>query len=155
MHQNYNDIGNYFEDLAKRHKEIKAFTRFEFDDLLGQSINIQEYPAFGLEGFDFDYSGSTPDNIIKSRNGAFCIIDICDATSISSRMEAMEKTEAIAQQFLMKMIDDKRNRNPVLTTFSIAEAEGVHVLIPEQRLVACRITFSFKTKIREDTDVWE
>ena len=155
MEQKYNDIGNYFDDLAKRHKEIKEFTRFELDELLGQSINFQEYPVFVLEGFDFDYAGSSPGNIIKSRNGAFCIVDICDTKCASSRMEMMEKTEAIAQEFLMKMVEDKDNRHKLLTTFSIADAEGVHALNPQKGLVMCRITFSFKTKIREETGVWE
>lgn len=155
MHQNYNDIGNYFADLANRHKEIKEFTRFELDELLGQSISFGEYPVFVLEGFDFDYAGSTPGNIIKSRNGAFCIIDICDTTSELSRMEVMEKTEAIAQQFLLKMEEDKCNRHPLLTTFSMADAVGEHALNPQKGLVMCRITFSFKTKIREDVSVWE
>jgi len=155
MQQNYNDIGNYFADLAKKHKEIKEFTRFELDELLGQSINFQEYPVFVLEGFDFDYAGSTPDNIIKSRNGGFLVIDTCDLTCPNSRMEVMEKVEAIAQQFLMKMTEDKCNRHPLLTTFSMADAVGEHALNPQKGLVMCRITFSFKTKIKEDVDVWE
>lgn len=65
MKQEYSDIANYFQDLAQKHKEIKEFKRYELDELLSNAM-FACYPALVLEGFDFDFSGSSPDNVLKT-----------------------------------------------------------------------------------------
>lgn len=155
MQQNYNDIGDYFALLAGKHKDVKAFCRYELDELLDRTVSIKAFPALVLEGFDFNYAGSQADNVLKSRNGAFCLVAACDVTDARRRTETLEKLEIISEQVLMKMVDDKRNRNTLLTGFDIASAEGVHFVNPALGYVMCRISFSFRTKINEDLTVWQ
>lgn len=155
MQQRYSAIGDYFEKLATSHSGIKEFCRYELDELLDRTANISGFPALVLEGFDFDYAGSSPDNVVKSRNGAFCLVGKCDVANARERTETMERLEMIGEQILMKMVADKRNRNPLLTTFEIASAEGVHYANPMLGYVMCRISFSFRTKITEDLTVWQ
>ena len=71
MQQNYTDIADYFEQLADKHKQIKTFCRYELDELLSKTASIKAFPCLVVEGFDFDFAGSSPDNILKNRHGAF------------------------------------------------------------------------------------
>lgn len=155
MQQSYNQIGDYFGELASRHKGIQTYCRYELDELLDMSISIPGFPALVLEGFDFDYGGSMTDNVLKNRNGAFCLVDKCDVTDARKRTDVLERLEIIGEQILMKMVDDKRKGNPLLTSFDIGSAEGVHFVNPAMGYVFCRINFSFKTKIAEDLSVWQ
>lgn len=155
MQQSYNQIGDYFGGLAIRHKGIQTYCRYELDELLDMSISIPGFPALVLEGFDFDYGGSVADNVLKNRNGAFCLVDKCDVTDARKRTDVLERLEIIGEQILMKMTDDKRKGNPLLTSFDIGSAEGVHFVNPAMGYVFCRINFSFKTKITEDLSVWQ
>lgn len=155
MEQKYNDIGDYFALLAGKHKDVKVFCRYELDELLYQTVSIEAFPALVLEGFDFNYAGSQTDNVLKSRNGAFCVVAACDVADARLRTEMFEKLEIIGEQVLMKMVDDKRNRNPLLTGFEIASAEGGHFVNLALGYVFCRISFSFRTKITEDLTVWQ
>ncbi len=155
MQQKYNDIADYFGSLSKKHKGIKTFCRYELDELLDRTVSIEGFPALVLEGFDFDYSGSVPDNVLKNRNGAFCIVGTCDTTNARQRTDKLEQLEIIAEQILIKMVTDKKNHHPLLTGFEIASAEGIHFVNPMLGYVFCRISFSFKTKITEDLTVWQ
>lgn len=155
MQQKYTDIENYFECLSREHLEIKTFCRYELEELLDKTCSIQGFPALILEGFDFDYSGSTPDNILKNRTGAFCIVNNCDVFNSKERTETCENNEIIAEQILMRMVSDKKKRLPLLTGFDITSAEGFHFVNPVLGYVFCRINFSFKTKITENTKIWE
>ena len=143
MQQNYTDIADYFEQLADKHKQIKTFCRYELDELLV------------VEGFDFDFAGSSPDNILKNRHGAFSIVDKCDIFNPAKRCETLERTEIIAGQILSKMVDDKRQRLPLMTSFEINSAEGLNFINPILGYAFCRISFTFKTKIGEDLTVWQ
>lgn len=155
MQGKYNDIADYFESLAKSHRRIKEYYRYELDELLDHTANIKKFPALVLEGFDFDYSGSVPDHVLKNRNGAFCLVEKCDLTNAKLRTDTLEALETIAEQILVRMVTDKRNRHPLLTCFEISSAEGAHFANPALGLVLCRVSFSFKTQIKEDISVWQ
>lgn len=155
MEQRFSDLVNYFEGLAMQHRDIKSFCRYELDELLDKTVNISGFPAFVLEGFDFDYAGSRPDDVIKERTGAFCIVDLCDGFDAEKRMQILERNERIADEILLRMVADKRNRHPLLSAFEIASAKGGHYLNPAFRYALCRVSFSFKTKIKEDLSVWK
>lgn len=155
MQQKYTDIQNYFERLTQEHKLIKTFCRYELEELLDKTCSIQNFPALVLEGFDFDYSGSTPDNILKNRTGAFCIVDKCDVFNSKERTETCQNNEIIAEHIVVRMFIDKQKRLSLLTGFDITSVEGVHFVNPVLGYVFCRINFSFKTKITEDTNIWE
>lgn len=155
MQQKYNDIADYFSQLATKHKGIKTFCRYELDELLDRTASIEGFPSLVLEGFDFDYSGSTADNVLKNRNGAFCMVTTCDTLNARERTDSLEKMETIAEQILIKMVTDKKQRHPLLTGFEIASAEGVHFVNPALGYVLCRISFSFKTKTTEDLNLWQ
>lgn len=155
MQQNYTDIADYFEQLSNRHKQIKTFCRYELDELLSKTASIKAFPCLVVEGFDFDFAGSSPDNILKNRHGAFSVVDKCDIFNPAKRCEALERTEIIAGQILVKMVDDKRQRLPLMTSFEINSAEGLNFINPLLGYVFCRITFTFKTKIEEDLTIWQ
>lgn len=154
MKQEYSDIANYFESLAQKHKEIKQFERYELDELLSNAM-FTRYPALALEGFDFDYTGSTPDNILKNRAGGFCIVDTCDIKNVEERTKVLDHLESIGDQIIMKIAKDKQARNPLITYFEIGSVEGLHFANPALGIVFCRYTFTLKTKISEDSTVWE
>lgn len=153
MKQSYSEVAAYFKSLCNQHKDLKDFNCFELDELLSDA-NFTKYPALNIEGFDYDFSGSTPDNVTKNRNGAFCIVDKCDVRDQTERMTVLDRIDNIAEQLLVRMVKDKRDLNPLLTTFEIASVEGLHFVNPALGIVFCRILFSFKTKITEDQSVW-
>ena len=155
MQQNYTDIADYFEQLADKHKQIKTFCRYELDELLSKTASIKAFPCLVVEGFAFDFAGSSPDNILKNRHGAFSIVDKCDIFNPAKRCETLERTEIIAGQILSKMVDDKRQRLPLMTSFEINSAEGLNFINPILGYAFCRISFTFKTKIGEDLTVWQ
>lgn len=155
MEQRCNELVRYFEDLAERHEEIVSFCRYELDELLDKTANISGFPALVLEGFDFDYGSSQPDNVLKERNGAFCVLDVCDGFDAEKRMQVLEHNERIAEDILLKMINDKRERHPLLAAFEISSAKGGHFLNPAFRYALCRVSFSFKTKVKENRAVWK
>ena len=154
MTQIYSDIADYFEELASKHKAIKEFERYELDELLSNAMFTQ-YPALALEGFDFDFAGSMPDNILKNRSGAFCIVCPCDINNAEERTKALDNIESIGDQIIMKIAKDKRERHKLLTAFDLGSVEGLHFANPALGIVFCRYTFTLKTKVAEDITVWE
>lgn len=154
MKQEYSDIANYFQDLAQKHKEIKEFKRYELDELLSNAM-FTSYPALVLEGFDFDFSGSSPDNVLKNRTGGFNIVLPCNINNAEERTQTLDHLETIGDQFIMKIAKDKKERHPLLTAFDLSSIEGIHFANPAHGIVFCRYTFTLRTKIVEDLSVWE
>ena len=85
MQQNYTDIADYFEQLADKHKQIKTFCRYELDELLSKTASIKAFPCLVVEGFDFDFAGSSPDNILKNIISSFGFVTPSESLRTTSR----------------------------------------------------------------------
>lgn len=160
MAAKFNDLVTYFKSLAERHVDIrhsataKHFYRFDLDEVItGMCSNIK-YPAFILEGYDFNYRESDSDNIRKKRSGAFIIIDrVKDQKNFDEIHEAWDKCEEIGNDFLMKMREDKESGlYPVLRDFNISEVEGIPFPVISLGQYGVRFSFSMESAVNNEVD---
>ena len=102
----FSDLVIYFETLASEHKEIqhlpekKHFYRFELDEVLS-GINNINYPALILEGYSISFKDNKSDNVLKTREGAFMLIDyVNDIGDYNKIHEVWDKLESIGDDIL-------------------------------------------------------
>lgn len=159
MEAKFSELVSYFEDIAKKHKEIlhkdneKHFYRFELDEVLTAMCNDINYPAMILEGYTLDYSDSNADNVIKRRSGGFILLDHVDDTKDYDEIHAVwDKLEAIGDDILVKILDDKRTRaTKVVRDFDIANCNGQPLEV--QELGQYGIRFSFEVGSSKSNDL--
>jgi hypothetical protein len=160
MAAKFADLVSYFEKIAAEHIEIKhtkakcRFYRFELDEVITASCVNINYPALILEAYDFNYKDSRADNIMKSRSGAFILIDkVKDSGNYNEIHQVWDKLEAIGDDILVRMRSDKASRLvPVLRDFDISESEGVPFPVQDLGQYGVRFTFSLKSPVNVDID---
>jgi len=107
----------YFENLARRHKDIghsdaeKHFFRMEIDEVLGGITRTDVKPPFLiLEGYSYDFTDNKSDNLLKNRSGAFVLMDhVSDTSDYNAIHEIWDRMEEIGDELIMQMVADKRN----------------------------------------------
>jgi hypothetical protein len=154
------DLVTYFENLAAKHVELrhtaakKHFYRFELDEVLTALCRNINYPALILEAYDFNYTESRSDNVIKQRNGAFILIDkVTDAGDYNKIHEVWDKLEEIGNDILVKMIADKDSRlEPIIRDFDISASHGQPLMVEELGQYGMRFTFSLGSPVNNEPD---
>lgn len=155
MAAKFSDLVEYFENLAGKHISIrhtpasKHFYRFELDEVLtGIASNIK-YPALILEGYDFNFSESNSDNILKRRSGAFMIINrVADPKNYDRIHEVWDELESITDDIIVRMKSDKESRLiPVLRDFDISSCEGTIFSVAQLGQHGIRITFNLTSPV--------
>lgn len=161
MNNNFSQLITYFENLARTHVEIqhtdneKHFFRFELDEILS-GINRSDvaYPMLALEGYSFKYSDNRSDNIIKNRETAFVLMDHCPDISDYTNVHAIwNKLEAIADDILIKMKNDKHNPLiPVIRIFDFSSVD-VHLVANEiGNSIGIRVSFTIAAPVPSDVN---
>lgn len=141
-----NQLTGYFEDIASRNVDLKHtktechFTKRTLEDiLLDMRGSDLFYPLLNLEPYDFDFTDSESDNVHKNNHLAFSIIKtVEDATNASLKFEAWDICEEIGDEILIKILGDKRKRQPPLSGFLIAESKGIPFENKGDKLVGFR-----------------
>lgn len=157
----FSDYVAYHEYLAEMHKDInhklveKHFFRFELEDVfttLGDKVN---FPAYILEGYEFNYEDSKSDNVIKSRNGAFMILYYCgDETKYDLINSLYEQAEKIGDEIIARMLADKKsNKIPVVRIFDISATRGRMIANSAQGYYGMRYEISLKGPAANDIDI--
>lgn len=127
------ELSQYFCNIAQMHVDIAHtedkihFIRRNLDSiLLEMKRDGLAFPILNLEPWDFDFSEPESDNLQKNRHIAFSIINIVeDKTNSQQKFDAWEKAEEIGDEILIKILADKREKNPTLSDFRISEARGI------------------------------
>ena len=104
------DLVTYFQALAGRHKRIKDFYRFELDEVL-TSLRDIETPCLILEGYKFSFTDNKSDNILKTRSGAFILLDhVKDTGDFNLIHHTWDTLEKIGDDILARIKADKNNQ---------------------------------------------
>lgn len=160
----FSDLVSYFEYLATNHKAIghtaslKHFYRFELEEVLTASCMSINYPALILEGYDFSYQDAQSDNIIKTRTGAFIIIDkVKDLKNFNEIHAVWDRCEKIGDDILIRMRSDKRGRGiKVLRGFDLSDSRGSIFGVKQLGQYGIRFEFALGCVVESDIDesVW-
>ena len=161
MKNNFSNLIEYFENIARTHVEIehtdneKHFFRFELDEVLN-GINRSDvaYPMLILEGYSYDFTDNKSDNIIKNRSGAFILLDHCpDISDYGKVHEIWDNLETIADDILIKIKIDKRNPiTPVVRGFEFSSVESKLIANEIGNSIGLRITFTISSPVPSDID---
>ena len=161
MENNFSNLIQYFENIARAHVEIqhtdseKHFFRFELDEVLN-GINRTDvaYPMLVLEAYSYDYTDNKSDNIIKNRSGAFMLLDHCPDISDYEKMhEIWDNLEIIADDILIKIKSDKRNPlTPVVRNFEFSSVESKLIANEIGNSIGIRITFTTSSPVSSDVN---
>jgi hypothetical protein len=160
MAAKFSDLVSYFKKLASEHINIKHssskkhFYRFELDEVISAMCANINYPAMILESYDFNYSDSHSDNIMKSRSGAFILIDkVNDQGDYDKIHEVWDKMEEIGDDILIRMRADKATRNePAVRDFDISASEGIPFNVESLGQYGVRFTFVLKSPVNSIVD---
>lgn len=158
------NVFEYIEKLAERHVEIRHVPDYEIHFLGSESEMYTSipaelnYPAVILDkASGFGFSGSTV-SASKDKSYLLFVLQHVDDTSDYKQIDkAYEQTGNILDDFLLKFIEDKRNKEtPFLMQFSLFDVEcdlienrdhslyGIlaYITFPEPfKLVDCRKSF--------------
>ncbi len=148
----FTDLIAYFQALAYGHKHIKDFYRFELDEVLTSLRNI-ETPCLIIEGYKFSFTDNKSDNILKTRSGAFILLDhvkdIGDYDLIHSTWDSLEE---IGDDILARIKADKNNPESPVRNFPLENVEG-HLLSTEMgNYYGIRFTFDIVCRFNADVD---
>jgi hypothetical protein len=140
----------YFENLASQHTGIKHtdsskhFFRFELEEFLTGMRSQINYPAFILEGYDFQFVDNGSDNVHKAINCAFMVIDkVEDSGDFDAIHQVWDRLEEICDEIIIRILDDKRQRNvDVLSYFNILDVSGAP--LTDMNLIHYGFRYEFK-----------
>jgi len=148
----FTDLVAYFQALAARHKHIKDFYRFELDEVL-TSLRDIETPCLILEGYKFSFTDNKSDNILKTRSGAFILLDhVKDIGDYDLIHSTWDNLEDIGDDILARIKADKNNPESPVKNFPIENLEG-HLLSTEMgNYYGIRFTFDIVCRFNADVD---
>lgn len=154
----FGDLVNYFETLASEHKEIqhlnekKHFYRFELDEVLS-GINNINYPALILEGYSIAFKDSKSDNVLKTREGAFMLIDyVSDIGDYNKIHEAWDRLESIGDDILRRIRRDKKLKDNPIANFNIESVKANLIATEMGNHFGIRYTFDIDCIFDADID---
>jgi len=115
MTTKFADLISYFQTIAETHLSIlhtsteKHFYRLEIDEVLSGLSDIN-YPALILEAYSLSYSDNKSDNPLKTRSGAFILLDhVVDPNDFDTIHSNLDALEVIGDDIISKIRKDKRD----------------------------------------------
>lgn len=148
----FSDLVLYFQQLVARHKLLRQCYRFELDEVL-TSLRDIETPCLVLEGYKFSFSDNKSDNILKTRSGAFILLEhVKDIGDYNLIHNTWDKLEEIGDDILARIKADKNNPDSPVRNFPIENVEG-HLLSTEMgNYYGIRFTFDIVCKFNSEVD---
>ncbi|MFZ4706286.1 MAG: hypothetical protein ACOYMF_09805 [Bacteroidales bacterium] len=149
---NFSDLVAYFKNISEKHVDLKGFYRFELDEILTSLRDVQT-PCLIMEGYKFNFIDNKSDNILKSRGGAFVLIDhIDDIGDFDSIHTCWDNLEIIADDILAKIKADKRDPLTPVKHLDFESVDGQLVASELNSYYGIRITFNILCKFDSEID---
>lgn len=161
MSAKFTQLITYFEDLARRHKDIshtdteKHFFRMELDEVLaGINRTDVKYPLLILEGYSYNFSDNKSDNLLKNRSGAFMLIDHVGDRSDTEAIHAVwDHMEEIGDELLVRMKTDRHNPLAhVVRDFQFTSTEATLIANEIDNNYGIRFTYVLTSPRSNDVD---
>lgn len=145
----FSDLVAYFKSLATKHVDIKHseeephFYRYELDDVLEGISKDLNYPALILEAYDLNYKDEKSDNLQKTRNGGFILLDHCGDSGDHDRIHNIwDKLEEIGEELVVKIKADKKDKSiKVVRDFDLNDVDGTLLDIKETGHYGIRFSY--------------
>lgn len=158
MTSKFSELVSYFESIARQHIQIrhseneKHFFRYEVEEVLS-GINDINYPALIMEGYKFGFEDQKSDNPLKTKSGAFMLLDhvpdIGDYDRIHSVWDTMEE---IGDDILARIRHDKRIAGSPVRDFDLESVEGQLIATELGNHYGIRFTFTVKCSFAHSMD---
>ena len=120
----------------------------ELDEVLaGINRTNVTTPFLILEGYSYDFTDNKSDNLIKNRHGAFLLLEkISDKSDHEGIQEVWNNMELIGDDILMKIKQDKKNRNvPVIRDFDFSQVEATLIASELDNHYGIRYTYTISS----------
>lgn len=146
------DLVSYFQTLASQHTLIKNFYRFELDEVL-TSLRDMETPCLIMEGYKFSFTDNKSDNILKTRGGAFILLDhVKDIGDFNAIHSAWDSLEEIGDDILARIRSDKHVLSSPVQNFPFESVEAQLISTDLGNFYGIRFTFDIVCKFNPDVD---
>ena len=148
----FTDLVSYFQTLASQHTLIKNFYRFELDEVL-TSLRDMETPCLIMEGYKFSFTDNKSDNILKTRGGAFILLDhVKDIGNFNAIHSAWDSLEEIGDDILARIRSDKHVLSSPVQNFPFESVEAQLISTDLGNFYGIRFTFDIVCKFNPDVD---
>jgi hypothetical protein len=140
------DLVAYFQTLASQHKRIKNFYRFELDEVLTDLRDL-ETPCLIMEGYKFSFTDNKSDNILKTRGGAFILLEhVKDIGDFNAIHAAWDNLEEIGDDVLARIRSDRHALSSPVQNFPIETVEAQLISTDLGNFYGIRFTFDIVCK---------
>ena len=146
------DLVFYFQTLASQHILIKKFYRFELDEVL-TSLRDMETPCLIMEGYKFSFTDNKSDNILKTRGGAFILLDhVKDIGDFNAIHSAWDSLEEIGDDVLARIRSDRHVLSSPVQNFPFESVEAQLISTDLGNFYGIRFTFDIVCKFNPEVD---
>ena len=146
------ELVSYFQLLASEHVSIKNFYRFEVDEVLTDLRDI-ETPCLIMEGYKFSFTDNKSDNILKTRGGAFILLDhVKDIGDFNAIHTAWDNLEAIGDDVLARIKSDRNVSSSPVQNFPFESVEGQLISTEFGNFYGIRFTFDIVCKFNNEVE---
>lgn len=129
----YQDLKNYFDNLARNHTAInhtdseKHFFHCDLKEILSGIRGTVNFPAVFMADYDYAFVDNDSDNHLKRRSIALVFIDHAeDGDDFDTIGQIYSDMEEIADQWLNRIYNDKLDRrHSFLKDFELDEITAV------------------------------
>lgn len=161
MEAKFSDLVKYFEMVATNHHQInhsdyeKHFFRMQIDEVInGLNSSRLNFPALILEEYSFSFTDHHSDNILKTRTGAFILLEhLPDRGNYDLMHEIWDKLEIIGTDILLRMKADKRNpETPVVRHFDFNSVEAMLLMNKAGSNIGVRFVYNLTGTVSSNID---
>lgn len=146
------DLVSYFKALSEQHVDLKGFYRYELEEVLTE-VNDLKVPCLILEGYKFGFKDNKSDNILKTRSGAFILLDnVADAGDYDAVHKCWDDLEAIGDDILARMKQDKRTGVSPVRSLDFESIEGGLLASELNNYYGIRFTFDMDCAFNADVN---
>ena len=146
------DLVSYFQTLASQHILIKNFYRFELDEVLTDLRDIQT-PCLIMEGYKFSFVDNKSDNILKTRGGAFILLDhVKDIGDFNAIHTVWDNLEEIGDDVLARIRSDRHVSYSPVQNFPIETVEAQLISTDLGNFYGIRFTFDIVCKFNPEVN---
>lgn len=144
-----NDYITYFQNLAESHVDIlhtdkeKHFFRMESTEILNGLTSEINWVAMILEAYDITYLSKNTNNILKSHNGSFMILDKPNDSQDYDEIHSIwEKCEKIGTDIIIKMYNTRLNVTEPVVKFDMDSVQAFPVATDIEGSYGYKFSFS-------------
>jgi hypothetical protein len=147
------DLVAYFQTLAAQHKLIKNFYRFELDEVLTDLRDL-ETPCLIMEGYKFSFVDNKSDNILKTRGGAFILMDhVKEFGDFNAIHAAWDNLEEIGDDVLARIRSDRHDLSSPVQNFPLESVEAQLISTDLGNFYGIRFTFDIVCKFNPEVNL--